>query len=203
MLRAILNTYIVVRLCRQPTKHKMSRDTTVQLRTATEDDISAIVAIYSHYVDTSLATLAENINPRTLLHRHQAILSRGLPYLVAAHSATGDIAGFAYADLHSERSGYQYTVEDTVYLHPDHCGKGLGKQLLGALIEDLTAAGKRNVLAKMSMLPHQTYKDLATCRLHASFGFQPVGRLRKVGYKFGQWLDVALFQLSLGEPEAP
>ena len=116
---------------------------------------------------------------------------------MAIEPSTGKVCAYAYAGHFNERFGYNHTCEDSIYIHPEHCGKGLGKQLLIALLEKLKATSKTQMTAKMPIWPDQTVEDLPSCRLHIALGFQTVGRLRKVGNKFGKQDDVVILQLDL------
>ncbi|KAK6439380.1 hypothetical protein LTR95_004410 [Oleoguttula sp. CCFEE 5521] len=176
----------------------MSND--ISLRDATVDDVPAIVAIYNHYVRKSLATLAEDtVTPAQMQQRVEMVSAAKLPFLVAVDRIQNDIAGFAYASPYFDRSGYDPTLECSIYLHPAHCSKGIGRQLLSSLISALIkTTTKTQVVAKMSILPEQSPEALPTCRLHASIGFRQVGRLDSVGFKLGKWVDVVMFQLDLG-----
>ena len=170
----------------------------MQVRDATPEDLPAIHTIYQHYVDTSISTLREDALD---LAESQPYFNRlktlNMPYLVAIEPNNSEIVGFAYADLFNDRSGYKHTVEDTIYIHPSHCGKGIGKLLLQGVLESLRTVGKRVVIAKMSILPHQPAHENASCRLHMSLGFREVGRLENVGYKLETLVDVIIFQRDL------
>jgi phosphinothricin acetyltransferase len=121
--------------------------------------------------------------------RMNSVLEGGLPYLVA--EVGGVVAGYAYASSFRPRAGYRFTVEDSVYLRADYAGKGIGRQLLGALIERCKAAGCRQMVAVIGG------ENPASVVMHRTLGFAHVGVLREVGFKFGEWQDVTLMQLGL------
>lgn len=94
--------------------------------------------------------------------------------------------------LHSQKKKLiQSTVEDTIYIHPLHRGKGIGKQILKFLIEKAKDTGAANIIAKVCA------ENYISLHLHKSFGFVEVGKLIKVGSKFGRFLDVIILQLIL------
>lgn len=172
------------------------------IRAATADDFESIIEIYKYYVRTSVATLEESEPDGTSMRDDlAAILSSGEPFIVANDdSESGQIHGYAYAGPFNSRSGYKHTKETSIYLHPDSCGKGLGKELLRELFTQLkSTATALQVIAKMSILPEQTEEDLPSCRLHTKFGFRTVGRLEKVGGKFDKWVDVVIMQTDLDQ----
>jgi L-amino acid N-acyltransferase YncA len=104
----------------------------------------------------------------------------------------GKVIGFAYAGHWRTRPAYRHTAEDTVYVAPEQTGKGVGRLLLDAVLEDCRKAGVEQVIAVIA----DTGEPAAEA-LHRSVGFTEVGRLVKVGYKHGQWIDTVLMQLSL------
>ena len=169
----------------------------MQIRDASPDDFSQIADIWRHYVTNSIANLEEtpptNEQIRECL---DAILAQGHPFIVAVQDTT--ICGYAYMGPFNDRSGYRFCCEDSIYLLPGRAGKGLGKRMLGILVHRLKADAKiTQVLAKISIAPAAALQDIASCRLHLALGFKEVGRLKRVGWKFGDWLDVAILQLDL------
>jgi len=160
------------------------------IRAATTGDASAIAAIYAHYVRTSTATF--ELDPPSAVEmgrRMTAIYDLGLPYLVAEHEDR--ILGYAYAAQFRPRPAYRFSVEDSLYVDADHLRQGIGQQLLKPLIEDCNKAGARQMIAAISG------DNPGSIALHAAFGFTHVGVLRRVGFKFEQWLDVTLMQRGL------
>src|SRR5580692_109573 len=103
------------------------------IRAATSSDMAEVTAIYARFVETSTATF-ELVPPdkAEMLRRRQAVLDRGLPYLVA--ELEGYVVGYSYASQFRPREGYRFTVEDSIYVRPDCIGYGVGKKLLTELI---------------------------------------------------------------------
>jgi phosphinothricin acetyltransferase len=111
------------------------------------------------------------------------------PWLVAR---TDDgVVGFAKASPHRARGAYAWTAEMTVYIDEAAQGKGVGKALYGVLIPMLRAQGYVALLAGITTALEPSE------RLHASFGFTRGATLHRVGWKFGRWYDVSLWQLLL------
>ncbi|KAK5123681.1 hypothetical protein LTR85_002317 [Meristemomyces frigidus] len=174
-----------------------TRDNILSIREATTDDAVAIASIYNHYVRESIATLQENdATVGEISSKLDSIRSKGMPYVVTDDSA-GTLYGYAYADDWNGGTGYKSTVECSIYLQPDHCGRGIGKSLLPHVFAKLRACGKEQVVAKISILPGQAAQEVPSCRLHIAYGFVPVGRLLKVGFKKSHWIDVIFLQLAL------
>ena len=162
------------------------------VRPCATQDLAAITAIYGHHVQHGSGSFeidAPSLNDMT--GRVQAIQHQGLPWLVAERDA--QVLGFAYAGPFRPRPGFRFLVEDSVYVHPEASGQGLGIALLAELIRLCTALGKRQMLAVIG-----DSGNAGSLALHRRLGFTQVGILRGSGRKHGRWLDTVLMQRSLG-----
>lgn len=165
---------------------------TPTLRPATAGDIPAIQAIYAHHVLHGTGTFEiEPPSIETMHRRFMTLIGRNYPYLVA--EVEGEVIGFGYVGPFRERPAYRHTVEDSVYLHPDKRGMGVGGTLLRALIKAATECGFSQMVALIGDSDNR-----ASVALHARAGFESTGTLRQVGHKFDRWLDVVIMQRDLG-----
>jgi phosphinothricin acetyltransferase len=162
------------------------------VRDATEADMAAIQRIYEHYVLNSASSF-EEVPPTTeqLMARREDVLRLGLPYILA--EIDGTIVGYSYATAYRTRSAYRYTIENSVYVAQGMGGRGIGRLLLSALIDRCGDGRWRQMVAVIG-----NSENAASIALHRSLGFQPVGTLRNVGFKFGRWVDTVLMQRELG-----
>ena len=162
------------------------------IRAARTDDFAEIQAIYAHYVANSLASF-EIVPPdlAEMVRRYDSIRALDFPYLVA--EIGGAVAGYAYAGTYRARAAYDYAVEDSVYISPHYLGRGLGRALLGALVEICTTSGYRRMIAVIG-----DSGNLPSINLHLALGFAPAGVLPSAGYKHGCWVDSVLMQRALG-----
>lgn len=171
----------------------MKDQTQILIRPSSPDDLAAITAIYQHAVETgrgSFETSPPDI--QEMIRRRNIILQESLPYIVA--ETGGKISGYAYAGLYRPRRAYRFTVENSVYVDKDSRGKGIGRLLLQQIIDDCRCAGKKQMMAVIG-----DTENLGSIGLHESMGFSHIGILKKVGFKFDQWVDVVLMQKSLEE----
>jgi len=165
----------------------------ISIRDATDDDLTAIQAIYAHHVKHGLASFEEAPpDIAEIAHRRDTARSSGLPYLVAEQN--GAVRGYAYASRFRTRSAYRYTVEDSVYVAPDALGAGIGSALLTELIIRCTGLGFRQMIAVIGDSANR-----ASIGLHTKHGFAEVGLMRSIGFKFGRWVDGVRMQRPLGE----
>ena len=163
-----------------------------EVRDAAPADVPHCRAIYNHYVENSTVTFDET--PMTLAQMRAKLAKaeqRGWPWLVAV-SPGGEILGFAYVSAYRDKSAYRFTVEDSIYLGPAATGRGIGKALLGEIIERSRAAGLKEIVAVIADQGAE-----ASIALHERFGFKEIGRMGRVGFKFGRWLGTVYLQLSL------
>ena len=166
-------------------------DETVRIRRALEPDLAAITAIYAYYVENSTSTFeVDSPGIHEMARRWSEIATRGMPYVVA--DIGGLVVGYAYAGVYRPRRAYRFTVEDSVYVHHDYVGRGIGRTLLSAIIESCQAAGIQQIVAIIG-----DSANVESVRLHAAHGFRMVGTLEGVGLKFGRWLDTVMMQRAL------
>jgi phosphinothricin acetyltransferase len=174
----------------------------VSLRPATAADAPALAAIYGDACLHGVGTFEEVPPPADeMAARLSAVLGRGLPYLLA--EIDGQVAGFAYAAPFRLRAAYRFTVEDSVYIHPDFKGRGVGRALLARVLAECEAMGLRQVIAVIGGSDNQ-----GSIGLHRALGFQHQGVMTGVGHKFGQWRDIVMMQRALNggigtAPDAP
>jgi phosphinothricin acetyltransferase len=165
---------------------------TLSLRDARVGDAAGIARIYGYWVLHGTGTFEETVPSADDMAARMAVIAKsGMPWLVACDAA-GAIKGYAYASPFRPRTGYRWSVEDSVYVEPGLHGKGLGKTMLNALVQRVEAAGIRQMLAVIGDSGNH-----GSIALHRSCGFQDAGVFKDVGYKFGRWLDIVLMQLSL------
>ena len=163
------------------------------VRASTEADVARCAEIYGHHVLHGTASFeVEPPDLAEMKRRRAAALDLGLPHLVAERA--GRIVGYAYAGDWRPRPAYKFSVEDSIYIDKEAIGQGVGRALLPVLIEQCTALGKRQMVAVIG-----DSAQTPSIRLHAACGFEMVGTLKNIGFKFGRWLDSVLMQRALGE----
>jgi L-amino acid N-acyltransferase YncA len=161
-----------------------------RIRLAQESDAGAIAAIYRPIVETTAISFETIAPDAAAMAGRIAERLPVLPWLVC--DVDGAIAGFTYAAKHRERAAYRWSVDTSVCIAPAFRRRGVGRGLYESLLAILTAQGLVNAYAGIA-LPNP-----ASLRLHQSLGFEAIGVYERVGYKFGQWHDVAWWQRPLG-----
>jgi L-amino acid N-acyltransferase YncA len=162
------------------------------IRPVAPEDMHDITAIYALAVKHGTASFEiEPPGEAEMNNRRSALESGGFPYLVA--DIGGRVAGYAYAGPYRTRVAYRFTVEDSVYIHPDAHRQGIGRRLLIELIARAEARGFRQMIAVIG-----DSAQTSSIELHRSLGFSPVGVFTNIGFKHGRWLDSVLMQRALG-----
>jgi L-amino acid N-acyltransferase YncA len=163
----------------------------LEVRDAAAADMPAVQSIYAHYVLHGFGTFDEiPPDPAAMEAKRRAVAANGLPWLVATEADA--IVGFAYATPFRPRTGYRYSVEDSVYVRDDRRGSGIGLALLEPLIARLGSLGARQVVAVIG-----DSQNAGSIALHRKCGFEPAGIVKGVGYKLGRWVDIVLMQRAL------
>jgi L-amino acid N-acyltransferase YncA len=161
-----------------------------QLRQFQWADVPAISAIYSHYVTNTAITFDTEVpGEEAIAEKYAGLKKLGHPLIIA--ELEGQAVGYAYASFYRPRAAYRFTCEDSIYLHPDAKGRGIGKALLTELLLQSRAFGFKQMIA---VITADTANSIA---IHEKFGFRHVGRYEAVGYKFDRWHDIVHLQLAL------
>lgn len=166
------------------------------IRDATGDDAAILAQIFNDEVRNGTALWTDELV--TEQERKSYISSRqaaGFPVFVA--ELEGEVVGYGSYGTFRPKTGYDLTVEHSVYVLPNQQGKGIGPRLLSALIDDARAKGFHVMIGVVEAA------NTASIKLHERYGFDQVGKLPQVGKKFGRWLDLALMQLTLDDRSAP
>jgi L-amino acid N-acyltransferase len=180
---------------RSPAGRDPGSVTAVEVRLARSDDAEAIRAIYNLEVTSSTVTF--DLVPRSAEAQEAWLAARSGAHAAVVALDGGEVVGFGSLSPYRDRPAYATTVEDSVYVRRDRQGAGVGKALLGELVELARVHGFHAVMARI-VGGHE-----ASIALHRAHGFDVVGVEREVGRKFGRWLDVVVMQRLLAEPAPP
>jgi len=152
-------------------------------------DGAACAAVYAPFVTGSAVSFEEEPASAAEMAQRIAATSERYPWLVAEED--GEVAGYAYACAHRERAAYRWAADVAAYVGEGYRRRGLGRALYDALFE-LLARQEMQVACAGITLPND-----ASVALHEACGFELVGIYRRIGWKQGQWRDVAWWELEL------
>jgi L-amino acid N-acyltransferase YncA len=160
------------------------------IRPATAHDAAAIAAIYAPFCEfTAVSFEVHAPTPAAIATRIRSIMAH-YPWLVMDDGG-GALAGYAYAGRHRERAAYRWSVDVAVYVAPSHHRRGVGRALYTRLFDVLRRQGYFKAYGGI------TLPNAGSVGLHEAMGFTLVGVYRGVGYKLGEWHDVAWYQKTL------
>ena len=168
----------------------------IEIRSAREEDLPAILDIYNHVIINTTAVYSEK--PHTLQMRkdwYDDRLRSNFPVYVGDFG--GQIAGFSSFGHFRAWPCYRYTVEVSVYVEASFRGRGISKLLLSALVKRAEEMNIHALIAGISA------DNEVSVNLHRSFGFEEVAHFKQVGYKFGRWLDLKFLELLLDNKPKP
>jgi L-amino acid N-acyltransferase YncA len=160
------------------------------IRDAVDADLNGILEIYNEAILNTTAVYDEE--PHTLAMRLEWFnqkIDNGHPVFVAVMA--GKVVGFSSYGMFRNWACYRYTAEISVYVDIAHRGRGLGKLLISPLIETAAATNIHALIAGIDA------DNVASVKLHQSFGFTEVAHFKQVGYKFNRWLDLKFLELIL------
>jgi phosphinothricin acetyltransferase len=162
----------------------------IKIRSYQIEDTQAILEIINYNILNSTALY--DYQPRTLENQiaiFEDKLIKGFPIIVAVDNET--LVGFGYYSEFRFREAYKFTVEHSVYAHPNHIGKGIGKLILENLIN----------LAKLqklhTMIGVIDAENQSSIEFHKKFGFEIAGIIKDSGFKFDRWLHSVFMQKML------
>src|SRR3990172_11268502 len=159
-------------------------------------DALRVAEIYRPAVEGNFVSFEETApTADEMAGRMRKVLAR-MPWLVAEEES-GAVVGYAYAGPHRERAAYRWSVDISVYVDPVWQRRGVGRLLYDELLQRLRGQGFVNVYAGV------TLPNPASVALHESIGMRRIGVYERVGYKLGEWRDVAWFGMRLLEPDDP
>ena len=162
------------------------------IRDVRESDAEVIAGIYGHHV--LKGTASYDLEPPSVedtLAKIVRVTSPGWPFIVAEREY--QLVGYAYVTRFRDRAAYAWTCETSIYVHPGWLGQGVGLALLKELCTRAEAFGFRQIVGVIGGA------EPASIALHASCGFEEVGRVRAAGWKHGRWLDNVYMQRALGK----
>ena len=162
----------------------------IQIRPYQTKDAAEILEIINYNILNSTALY--DYEPRTLENQiaiFQDKLDKGFPILVALSNKS--VVGFGYYSEFRFREAYKFTVEHSVYAHPNHLGKGIGNLILDNLIQ---LAKAQNLHTMIGVIDSENQSSI---EFHKKFGFEIAGTIKESGYKFNRWLHSVFMQKML------
>jgi L-amino acid N-acyltransferase len=164
------------------------------IRNAIQNDIGDILSIYDDAILNTTAVYT--YDPFDLEYAQQWYKKKVQDYWpVLVYEIDNKVAGFATFGSFRDWPAYQYTIEHSIYVHPNYRRQGIAMYLMKELINIAEARDYAVIVAGIDA------DNEGSLALHKKLGFNEVGLIKKAGYKFDRWLNLAFYQLSLPGPK--
>lgn len=160
----------------------------IQFRALEEKDIVDVLAIYNYHIINGLSNFEEE--PHTYENFKKTldeIKRQELPCIVC--SKEDELIGFSYLTKFRNKSGYRFSFENSVYVHHDYVGMGIGNKILIELVR--LSEKNRNIKTIIAVIGNDSK---ASIKIHKKNGFNMIGIIKKVGFKKNKWLDAIYMQ---------
>jgi phosphinothricin acetyltransferase len=164
----------------------------LRLRLGEARDAAPIAAILNHHIAFTTSTFMTE--PVSVASREAFIVEREATHPIWVAEMDGACIGWAALSKHQPRSAYAHTVENSIYLHPDHTGRGIGTVLLGRLVDEARRLGLHSLIAGACA------EQAASIALHERLGYRRCAHFHEVARKFERWLDVVYLERLLQGP---
>ena len=145
-------------------------------------DWPAVERIYAEGIATGDATF--ELRPPTWKEFDAGRLAEHRVVAVEA----GEVVGWAALSPTSARACYAGVVEHSVYVTESARGRGIGTELMRALLAGADAAGLWTL--QTSIFP----ENEASLALHRALGFRVIGRRERIAQRHGVWRDTILLE---------
>jgi phosphinothricin acetyltransferase len=157
------------------------------IRPVQPKDAVSIAGIYNYYIENSVITFEEI--PLSVHEMEERILKISAKYPWLVWEESGEVTGYAYVNTWKERAAYRYAAELSIYIEQGFRGKGIGRELLSRLLEEVR---KTTIHALISGI---TLPNEVSVALHEKFGFKKIACFNEIGFKSDKWLDVGYWEL--------
>lgn len=167
----------------------MVKPVSVTVREAIESDYVAIASIYNQAIETGGSTFHEQPVSDDYFQGWGGKECDRNALLVL--EGNGQILGWGSVKQYSDRSGYRFCCETSIYLDAAARGEGYGSRLQKALLQKAAELEYHHIVLKI------VASNQGSIRFHERFGFELVGIQKEIGFTHGRWHDVAIMQLLL------
>ena len=158
-------------------------------------DIEKVLEIYRPYIEDTVITFEYEV-PSVLEFTNRVLsVVKEYPWLVC--EVDGEVVGYAYASIYAMRTAFSWDCELSVYMDQEYRGRGMGRLLYEKVIKLVREQGYFNAYALIA-LPNEKSE-----KLHQSLSFTYEGRLKNIGYKLGNWVDLGYYVKRLQQEQVP
>ena len=156
------------------------------------ENLNDALEIYNYYIINSFSNFEEKkLSIKVFKSLYKKIKSSKLPFIIAIENKV--VIGIAFVNKFREKSGYRFTHEHSIYVHPNYLNNGYGSIILNELIIQC----KKNKNIKNLIAVIGSSDNDASIKIHKKYGFKLIGTIIKAGYKKNKWIDSVYMQRRL------
>ncbi len=159
------------------------------IRRAERADLEAITQIYNQAILNTVATF--DTEPKTVDSRLDWFNKHDKRYPILVALSDNVVVGWVSLSVWSDKCAYNKTAELSIYIEEQQRGRGIGKKLMNSIIEHANNIDCHTIISRIAG------ESEASIHLHEKYEFQLIGTMKEVGYKFGRFIDVHMYQLML------
>ena len=163
----------------------------IEIRRAVESDLDALLQIYNYEVEYGVATL--DLTPKTIDEWRMWFAAHNVdnhPLFTALYD--GEIAGYVSLSPYREKEAYKSTVELSIYVSPNYRRRGVATVMMDFILREARADERTHTVVSVI-----TAGNEASTTLHERFGFEYCGKITEVGVKFGRYLDIENYRITV------
>ncbi len=155
-------------------------------------NLNDALEIYNYYIINSFSNFEEKkLSKKVFRSLYDKVKLSKLPFIIATHNKI--VIGLAFVNKFREKSGYRFTHEHSIYVHPKYLKKGFGSLILNELI--IQCKKNKNIKNLIAVIGGSD--NVASIKIHKKCGFKLIGTIIKAGYKKNKWVDSVYMQKRL------
>lgn len=158
----------------------------IHFKTIKESDFQKVKTIYDYYIENSVSTF--HTHPISIDELKESIFINHTVYQSFLIVKDNKVCGFCYLTQYKKRQAYDRTAEFSVYLKPGYEKAGIGRMALQHLEEIAVQAG---IKVLIGVITATNTTSIALCE---KMDYEKCAHFKQVGEKFGQVLDVVVYQ---------
>ncbi len=165
------------------------------IRSIRPEDVPFCVSLYNYYVTETTMTFETVALSEEAFAARVSTITKRFPYLVYEDDRTGDILGYSYLNVYSERLAYRFTCDLSIYVKRGHHNVGIGHMLYRAIEKLAYAQGFYAIFSIVSA------ENKVSLKFHERQGFSRIADLDDMAFKMGRWIGIRYYRKFLRVPD--
>ncbi len=154
------------------------------IRKAVPNDCVRIADIYNSYVNKGMATMDQVKTENDILAWLSTYNNRAGIFVYGKEN----VQGWGILKHYSDREGYKYACEISIYVHENFQLAGIGQSLINFLLDFAQQKNFKHVTAKIFA------NNSKSVRFFKKNGFSTVGIQHQIGWVKNNWVDMVIME---------